>query len=133
MRHLATYLLLVAGGNSSPTAEDVTNALSEVGVEVDSDRLNTLIAELSGKNPEELMAAGKDLLVKMGGGGGAPAAAAGSAPGAAAPAAAAPVEKPKVEEVSMWTNTLWRRDLTTVLFIAGWRTWGRHGHVRRWR
>mmetsp|Transcript_3193 Transcript_3193/g.4316 ORF Transcript_3193/g.4316 Transcript_3193/m.4316 type:complete len:116 (-) Transcript_3193:65-412(-) len=98
MRHLATYLLLVAGGNSSPTAEDVTNALSEVGVEVDTERLNLLISEMSGKNPEELMAAGKDMLVKMGGGGGGGAAPAAAAAGGA-PAAAAPAEKPKVEEV----------------------------------
>ncbi|CAM9255987.1 unnamed protein product [Ectocarpus fasciculatus] len=97
MRHLATYLLLVAGGNASPTAEDVTKALSEVGVEVDSERLNLLIAEMAGKDAEELIAAGKDLLVKMGGGGGAAAPAAGVAgPAAVAPAAA---EKPKEEEV----------------------------------
>jgi large subunit ribosomal protein LP2 len=96
MRHLSTYLLLVAGGNASPSAEDVTNALSQVGVEVDSVRLAHLISEMAGKNPEELMAEGKSLLVKMGG------AAQGPPPvaaGAAAPAAAAKVEKPKEEEV----------------------------------
>jgi len=109
MRHLATYLLLVAGGNASPTAEDVTNALSEVGVEVDSERLNLLISEMSGKNPEELMAAGKDMLVKMGGGGGGAAPAAAAAGGA--PAAAAPAEKPKVEEVSL-------PDLTLIVCLA---------------
>lgn len=34
MRHLATYMLLVLGGNASPTKEDVTAALSAVGVDV---------------------------------------------------------------------------------------------------
>ena len=34
MRHLATYMLLVLGGNASPTKEDVTTALSAVGVDV---------------------------------------------------------------------------------------------------
>jgi ribosomal protein L12E/L44/L45/RPP1/RPP2 len=35
MRHLATYLLLKLGGNDSPSASDITTALSGVGVEVD--------------------------------------------------------------------------------------------------
>lgn len=34
MRHLATYMLLVLGGNAAPTKEDVTTALSAVGVDV---------------------------------------------------------------------------------------------------
>lgn len=34
MRHLATYMLLVLGGNAAPTKEDVTKALSAVGVDV---------------------------------------------------------------------------------------------------
>ncbi len=29
MRHLAAYLLLVVGGNATPSAEDVTTLLSE--------------------------------------------------------------------------------------------------------
>jgi ribosomal protein L12E/L44/L45/RPP1/RPP2 len=99
MRHLATYLLLVAGGNASPSAADVTAALSAVGIEADQERLNQLIADLAGKDIEELIAEGKKSLVKFGGGG-APAAAASAAPAAgAAPAAEKPKEKPKVEEV----------------------------------
>lgn len=98
MRHLATYLLLVAGGNAAPTAEDVTNALSQVGVEVDEERLNHLISELEGKDIAEIIESGKKLLVKFGGGGGAAAPAA-AAPAGGAAAAAAPAEKPKVEEV----------------------------------
>lgn len=34
MRHLATYMLLVLGGNAAPTKEDVTAALEAVGVDV---------------------------------------------------------------------------------------------------
>ena len=103
MRHLATYMLLVAGGNASPTADDVTNALSQVGVDVDSERLNQLIEELSGKDLEEVIEAGRSMLVKMGGGGAAPAAAAG---GDAAPAAAPAAEKPKEEEVSGYCSCI---------------------------
>lgn len=48
MRHLAAYLLLVVGGNASPSAEDVTTALAAAGIEADADRLATLIAEMEG-------------------------------------------------------------------------------------
>jgi large subunit ribosomal protein LP2 len=97
MRHLAVYLMLVIGGNASPTAEDVTNALSQCGIEVDEERLNTLITELEGKDLAQLIAEGKEKLVV--GGGAAAAAAPVAAAGAAPAAAAAAPPKPKVEEV----------------------------------
>eukprot|EP00595_Chromulina_sp_UTEXLB2642_P001231 CAMPEP_0196765488 /NCGR_PEP_ID=MMETSP1095-20130614/9383_1 /TAXON_ID=96789 ORGANISM="Chromulina nebulosa, Strain UTEXLB2642" /NCGR_SAMPLE_ID=MMETSP1095 /ASSEMBLY_ACC=CAM_ASM_000446 /LENGTH=119 /DNA_ID=CAMNT_0042123615 /DNA_START=73 /DNA_END=432 /DNA_ORIENTATION=- len=100
MRHLAAYLLLVVGGNATPTAEDVTTLLGTAGIEVDSDRLQTLITDLEGKSLAELATLGRDKLYVGGGG-----VASGSAPSAApAGGAAAPVvekkeEKPKEEEV----------------------------------
>jgi ribosomal protein L12E/L44/L45/RPP1/RPP2 len=42
MRHLATYMLLVLGGNASPTVDDITQALSQVGVEVLGKRMHLL-------------------------------------------------------------------------------------------
>ena len=91
--------MLVVGGNASPSAEDVTNALSQCGIDVDEERLNTLVAELAGKDLAELVALGKERLVSataqaaVGVGG-----AAAAAPAAAdAPAAKPPA--PKVEEV----------------------------------
>eukprot|EP00640_Fibrocapsa_japonica_P006022 CAMPEP_0113933572 /NCGR_PEP_ID=MMETSP1339-20121228/662_1 /TAXON_ID=94617 /ORGANISM="Fibrocapsa japonica" /LENGTH=116 /DNA_ID=CAMNT_0000934889 /DNA_START=146 /DNA_END=496 /DNA_ORIENTATION=- /assembly_acc=CAM_ASM_000762 len=98
MRHVATYLMLVLGGNASPTAEDVTNALSAVGVEADADRLNTLITELEGKDLKELLELGKEKLAKFGGGGGAVAAAGGAAGGGGGDAGAAEEEKKEEEE-----------------------------------
>lgn len=100
MRHLAVYLMLVIGGNSSPTAEDVTNVLSQVGIEVDEERLNSLIAELDGKDISQLITEGRERLFV---GGSAPAAAAAAPVGGndKAPVeekAAAPA-KPKEEEV----------------------------------
>eukprot|EP01035_Chromulina_nebulosa_P018267 gene18267-23942_t len=101
MRHLAAYLLLVVGGNATPTAEDVTTLLATAGIEVDSDRLQTLITDLEGKSLAELANLGRDKLYVGGGG----VASSGSAPSAApAGGAAAPVvekkeEKPKEEEV----------------------------------
>ena len=98
MRHLAAYLLLVAGGNAAPTAADVTALLGQAGIEVNEERLTQLLGDLEGKDLAELIAEGKEKLMK---GGAAAAAAAPAAAGGAAPAAEAPKkeEKPKVEEV----------------------------------
>ena len=95
MRHLATYLLLKLGGNESPSAADVTAALGAVGVEADGDRLKTLLAELEGKDVDELIKEGSELLAQFGGGGGGGAAAA-AAPAAAAADAGAGEKKKKV-------------------------------------
>lgn len=54
MKHLAAYLLLALGGNSSPSAADVKKVLESVGIEADSDRLDTLISELNGKDINEV-------------------------------------------------------------------------------
>ena len=95
MRHLAAYLLLVAGGNATPSAADVTSLLAKSNIEVDTERLNQLMGELEGKDINEIIAAGKELLIPIPQGGGAgPAAAASS--DEAAPAAA---PKEKEEEV----------------------------------
>jgi large subunit ribosomal protein LP2 len=99
MRHLAAYLLLVAGGNESPSAVDIKAALSKVGIDADDERLSQLLNELEGKDLNELIKEGSEKLCKVaaGGGGG------GAAPAAGAPAAGAKeekkAEKPKVEEV----------------------------------
>jgi large subunit ribosomal protein LP2 len=54
MKHLAAYLLLSLGGNSSPSAKDIKKVLDSVGIEADDDRLSTLISELSGKDLSEV-------------------------------------------------------------------------------
>jgi len=54
MKHLAAYLLLGLGGNTSPSAEDVKGVLESVGIEADSDRLDKLISELKGKDLQEV-------------------------------------------------------------------------------
>ena len=87
MKLVAAYLLLTVGGNASPSAADVKQLLSTVGIEADDERLNKLIAEVEGKNVEELIQQGSEKLA--------------SVPSAsAAPAAAAPAEgeAPKAEE-----------------------------------
>ncbi|CAO1606312.1 MAG: hypothetical protein L6R36_006726 [Xanthoria steineri] len=104
MKHLAAYLLLGLGGNTSPSAEDVKGVLSSVGIDADSDRLDKLIKELEGKDLQELIAEGSQKLASVpsggGGGGGAAAPAAGAAAGGAAAEEKAPEKEPEKEEES---------------------------------
>ncbi|OCK93750.1 ribosomal protein P2 [Cenococcum geophilum 1.58] len=95
MKHLAAYLLLGLGGNTNPSASDITEVLESVGIEADSDRLKKLLSELKGKDLQELIAEGSTKLasVPSGGSGGAPGAA-----GGASGAGAAPAEEKKEEE-----------------------------------
>ncbi|GAA6023139.1 hypothetical protein JCM10207_005738 [Rhodosporidiobolus poonsookiae] len=95
MKHVAAYLLLVSGGNASPSAADVTALLKTVDIEADSAAVEKLVSELSGKDLAEVIAAGSAKLASVPSGGAAPAAAAGAAAGGAAEAAP---EKAKEEE-----------------------------------
>ncbi|CAN3353604.1 large ribosomal subunit protein P2B [Diutina catenulata] len=79
MKYLAAYLLLVNAGNTAPTAADVTKVLESVGAEVEQEKVDKLIEELSGKNVEELIAEGKEKLSSVPTGGAAAPAAAGGA------------------------------------------------------
>lgn len=54
MKHLAAYLLLGLGGNTSPSASDIKEVLSAVGIEADDERLNALLGELEGKDINEV-------------------------------------------------------------------------------
>lgn len=54
MKNLAAYLLLVAGGNTSPSAEDIKTLLGSVGVEVDAERVNALLKAFEGKTVAEV-------------------------------------------------------------------------------
>lgn len=55
MKHLAAYLLLGLGGNTSPSAKDVKGVLESVGIDADDERLDKLIAELKGKDLQEVL------------------------------------------------------------------------------
>eukprot|EP00599_Poterioochromonas_sp_BG-1_P009865 CAMPEP_0173143604 /NCGR_PEP_ID=MMETSP1105-20130129/6757_1 /TAXON_ID=2985 /ORGANISM="Ochromonas sp., Strain BG-1" /LENGTH=55 /DNA_ID=CAMNT_0014057167 /DNA_START=68 /DNA_END=232 /DNA_ORIENTATION=+ len=55
MRHLAAYLLLVVGGNAAPTAEDVKALLGVAGIDGEEERLTQLLADLEGKDLNELI------------------------------------------------------------------------------
>merc|ERR1711931_9704 len=98
MRYVAAALLAALGGGE-PSAANIKSILSSVGIEADGDKVDKVVAELAGKNIEELIAEGTTKLGSMpsgGGGGAAPAAAAaGDAPAAAA---AAKAPEPESEE-----------------------------------
>ena len=54
MKHLAAYLLLNLAGNTSPSAGDIKEVLSSVGIEADSERLDKLLSELEGKDIQQV-------------------------------------------------------------------------------
>ncbi|OJD14292.1 60S acidic ribosomal protein P2 [Emergomyces pasteurianus Ep9510] len=95
MKHLAAYLLLGLGGNTSPSAADIKSVLGAVGIDADDERLEKLIAELKGKDLSELIAEGTTKLASVPSGGAASAPAAG---GAAAGGQAAAAEKAEEKE-----------------------------------
>merc|ERR1711990_641107 len=83
MKHIAAYLLCVLGGNATPSSGDVEKILSSVGAEADKDQLSKLMEQLSGKDIEEVIAAGTEKLASVPAGG-AVASSGGGAGGAAA-------------------------------------------------
>merc|ERR1712035_124066 len=87
--------LAALGGNTAPTSESIVKILSSVGIEAESDKLDKVIAELSGKGLKALIAEGHTKLASMPAGGSAAPAAAGPA---AASAAAVPAEAKKEEK-----------------------------------
>ncbi|XP_010865677.1 60S acidic ribosomal protein P2-like [Esox lucius] len=96
MRYVAAYLLAVLGGNTSPSSKDIKNILGSVGIEAESERLDKVVNELSGKNINDVMNSGLSKLASVPSGG-AVAAPAASAAGAA-PAAAEEKKEEKKEE-----------------------------------
>ncbi|KAH9965031.1 60s acidic ribosomal protein-domain-containing protein [Lactifluus volemus] len=96
MRYIAAYLLLKIAGNDSPSARDISKVIEAVGIEVDEERVNTLLSELKGKDINALIVEGTGKLASVPSGG----AAVGGAPaaGGAAPAAAAEAKEEEKEE-----------------------------------
>merc|ERR1712137_339939 len=64
-KDIAAYLLLVLGGNASPSADDIKKLLGSVGAEP-SENVNKLVEELNGKDVNEVIAAGSEKLAASG-------------------------------------------------------------------
>jgi large subunit ribosomal protein LP2 len=75
--------MLVLAGNESPSAADVTKLLGSVGIDADKGQLDSLIAEVAGKDLGELIKEGSAKLASVPSGGARAAAAAAPAGGAA--------------------------------------------------
>lgn len=58
MRYVAAYMLAVLGGKQSPTADDIKKILGSVGIEANDAKMKKLIADLSGKTIDALIAEG---------------------------------------------------------------------------
>ena len=54
MRYVAAYLLAALGGNEAPSADDLKTILSSVGVGVDDEKLALVMANLAGKDINEV-------------------------------------------------------------------------------
>uniref|UniRef100_A0A0D9UXS2 60S acidic ribosomal protein P2A n=1 Tax=Leersia perrieri TaxID=77586 RepID=A0A0D9UXS2_9ORYZ len=100
MKFVSAYLMAVLAGNSNPTAEDLTTILESVGCEIDDERMELLLSQVSGKDITELLAAGREKFasVPSGGGGVAVAAAAPASGGAGGAPAAEAKKEEKAEE-----------------------------------
>ncbi|CAH3103241.1 unnamed protein product [Porites lobata] len=96
MRYVAAYLLATLGGNKDPSASDIKAILESVGIDVDSERLDVVIKELSGKDISEVIAEGKTKLASVPTGGAAMAGAA--AGGGGTPAASAETKEEEKKE-----------------------------------
>ncbi|KAI3402339.1 hypothetical protein KGF56_004909 [Candida oxycetoniae] len=83
LKYLAAYLLLVNGGNASPSASDIKSVLSAADVEIEDEKVEKLISELENKSVEELIAEGNEKLSSVPTGGPAASASAGAAAGGA--------------------------------------------------
>ena len=70
MKYLAGYVLLVLGGNSSPSESDLTKFLKGINVDVNEEQVKAVVAALSGKQLHELanLGIGKISSLNVGGG-----------------------------------------------------------------
>ncbi|GJM95050.1 hypothetical protein PR202_ga11744 [Eleusine coracana subsp. coracana] len=92
MKFVSAYLLAVLAGNSSPSAADLTAILESVGCEIDNEKMELLLSQLSGKDITELIAAGREKFASV------PCGAAVAAAAPAAGAGGAPAAEAKKEE-----------------------------------
>ncbi|CAB4253739.1 similar to Saccharomyces cerevisiae YDR382W RPP2B Ribosomal protein P2 beta [Maudiozyma barnettii] len=93
MKYLAAYLLLVQGGNTTPSAADIKTVVESVGIEADDSRISELLSSLEGKGSlDEIIAAGSAKFAS------APAAGAAAVGGSAAAGSAAGEAAEEAEE-----------------------------------
>ncbi|KAI9072371.1 hypothetical protein K1719_045680 [Acacia pycnantha] len=62
MKVIAAYLLIVLGGNTCPSSNDLKGILGSVGAEVGDERIELLLSEVKGKDLTELITSGREKL-----------------------------------------------------------------------
>lgn len=65
MKHLAAYILLILGGNPSPTVEDIRRVLDAAGASHCETQEALVIREFNGKNLNELISVGKIKMTEL--------------------------------------------------------------------
>uniref|UniRef100_A0A0A9VSB4 Large ribosomal subunit protein P2 n=1 Tax=Lygus hesperus TaxID=30085 RepID=A0A0A9VSB4_LYGHE len=65
MKVIASYMLAVLGGNSTPSKEDILRILSSIDVEADEERIDSFFQSIEGKDLNELIESGSELLAKL--------------------------------------------------------------------
>lgn len=60
---MIAYLLAVLGGNPSPICSDLKDILTSAGMNAPNAHMKKLIADLNGKNIEEVVAAGNSWIL----------------------------------------------------------------------
>ena len=98
LKNVGAYLLANLAGHENPTVEEIEKILKSVGCHIDHASIETLVAELKGKNVHQVIASGKTKLFS--GAFAAAAAPAGKAAASGSPkkGAAPKKEEPKEEE-----------------------------------
>ena len=94
MKHIAAYALLVLGGKSEPTADEVSALLKEAGAKAEQEKVDALVEALKGKPFHDLVSEGTKKLGSMGG-------SAGPATGTATVAEVKEEKKEEEEEVDV--------------------------------
>ena len=100
MYYLSAFLLAQLGGSEAPSKDELKKIITAAGAQFDESRAEAIIASLSGKNIESLIAQGRSQLASVPAGGAAVAAAPAAAASSSAPAAAAPAKETKKKEES---------------------------------
>jgi large subunit ribosomal protein LP2 len=93
MKHIAAYALLVLGGKSEPSADELTAFLKDAGVKAEQEKVDALVEALKGKQFHELVEAGLAKISSMG--------ASAAVAGGKAEVKAEVVEEKVVEEVDV--------------------------------
>ncbi|AMD21265.1 HEL015Wp [Eremothecium sinecaudum] len=95
MKYLAAYLLLLQGGNESPSAADIKELIESVGIEAEESQISNLLSSLEGKSINDLIAEGQTKFASVPAGG---ASVGGAAVGGAAAGGASAAAEEQAEE-----------------------------------